>query len=604
MRQRFLLAIAVLCALAGLFFLLRKPRPPEPGPVPPASNARPASPGPDGKPLPRAASAIEPGRRRPLPDDAPEILVRLVEDPEGAPAAEVKVVAFPRGAGDAAEARSGADGVALLKIAAPDVLLVAMPEERLPAHAEVRGLARGERREVALSLSRGALVEGRVMGPQGPVAGAGVRAEADLLLGEKETTTDAAGRFRLAGLPAGSVKLAARAPGLLPVVLETAIDLAPGQARRGLDLVFREGGAIAGVVRGPGGAGVARAKIQVLVKDLFKPLEAEADGAGAFRVAGLAAGEVTVRVEAAGFARGEARATLAEGEERRDFDLLLEPAAAIAGEVRGPTGELVGRVLLLVQADGRAPVAGESGPDGRFRVDGLGSGAAVLLARHPSYPEGRLALAAIAPGERREGVIVRLDAGAALEGRALSRDGRGIPGARIDAYRRDGDLHRRGVAREDGAFRVDGLAPGDWEIALRLRAGTPQVGAASARVGAADSIVRMDLVEGTAPAPAAAASPARPAEPGPATATIAGRAPPGATITASRMGEGPDAAPETYVAEADQAGRFRLAGLPPGRYVVAAMLTEPGQSPAEPRLVSIAAGGEASVELYTAPPPR
>src|SRR5439155_222876 len=159
---------------------------------------------------------------------------------------------------------------------------------------------------------------------KGPAAGAGVKVEGEEILGEKEASTDASGRFRVAGLPAGALTLAARAPGLLPVVLEMPLELAPGEERKGLELVFRAGGAVGRVmlhVEDPRGGVLATG---------------EAGAGGQFRISGLASGAARLRGQHPSYpdARLDLGA-LERGEKRSGLVLAFPAGAAVEGHALG-----------------------------------------------------------------------------------------------------------------------------------------------------------------------------------------------------------------------------------------------------------------------------
>ncbi|MFL5272538.1 MAG: carboxypeptidase regulatory-like domain-containing protein, partial [Anaeromyxobacteraceae bacterium] len=87
-------------------------------------------------------------------------------------------------------------------------------------------LAPGELRDAEVLLEPGATVQGRALDARSrsPVAGASVIAlTGDRSAGRPEATTDAAGRFRLTGLPPGPLRLRLVAPGYAPAEREATV---------------------------------------------------------------------------------------------------------------------------------------------------------------------------------------------------------------------------------------------------------------------------------------------------------------------------------------------------------------------------------------------
>jgi hypothetical protein len=146
----------------------------------------------------------------PAPVDGPgdQQLGGLVVDGAGLPVGQLAVTALPEAADPAA--------IAVVAITGPD------------GHFELRGLVPGRYR-IALEgdaifdaevrfvpvpadlvrfvVARRVAIAGLVTDGGQPVAGATVAVDSDALLGERTATTDAAGRFEVAGLPEGSYRV-------------------------------------------------------------------------------------------------------------------------------------------------------------------------------------------------------------------------------------------------------------------------------------------------------------------------------------------------------------------------------------------------------------
>jgi protocatechuate 3,4-dioxygenase beta subunit len=324
--------------------------------------------------------------------------------------------------------------------------------------------AAGEVREVALVLQAGATLEGRVLSTFGtPLAGEAVRAVLPNAP-SAPVSTDAGGRFVLAGLRAGSAFVA-----LEDGRGNTRVSLQPGGTTR-VELVVPVGGVVTGRVHAAG-----------------RPLE---DWSVTAREAERGAGS----------RRSETAHTDAEGAFRFEG---LEPQAHLLG-VRGPDGRLrASRDVLVVEgqqvtldveltdATLLLPVlADEDGtpvPDASVELRSGGAALGKPLLTTPDgraelahVPEGTLELAAQAPGrqvarasvEVRAGasdlpVVLRLPVAARLSGRVLVADAGPRVSCRIALEPLEGQppVEARAVGRE-GDWSIDHLAPGRWRVSV------------------------------------------------------------------------------------------------------------------------------------------
>jgi hypothetical protein len=151
-----------------------------------------------------------------------------------------------------------------------------------------------------------AVLSGRLMGPEGPLAGATVTA------GGKSTTTDAEGRFELAGVPPGPVTVVVEKPGYRRI--EKALSLEAGQ-RLGVELAGElalPDGQIRGTVMSFDGKPLA-AEIRIQPGDRVLT----ADAQGAFQI-DVPPGDYEVTVEMAGYAGSRRRVKV----EQRGVTLL------------------------------------------------------------------------------------------------------------------------------------------------------------------------------------------------------------------------------------------------------------------------------------------
>ena len=316
---------------------------------------------------------------------------------------------------------------------------------------------------------------------------------------EPRFTTDRDGHFRLTGLAPGRYRALAAHPsfadGAAParaIELDTAID----------DLEIELGGGLIlhGTVVDQGGAAVSGAAIEARSKGVAIDPRYTVTGAdGRYRL-GPIGGDVVLEVSAAG--RGLAWREVAVGPPgrapvlRREDFTLVQADAAIEGRVTDASGFAVAgaRVKVIDQGGGRAARAAVTDAAGRFRLAGVVAGSHRVRVEHADYPPAELDAAAGAGNE------LRLVAGVALEVEVRVRaSGAPIAGAQVIARGPDRAV-RRAVAPR-GRVALAALAPGEWTVEASARgyaAGTAEVDLAPrARPdlpGAA--IVRVELARG------------------------------------------------------------------------------------------------------------
>ncbi len=274
-------------------------------------------------------------------------------------------------------------------------------------------------------------------------------------------TSDRAGRFRLAGLPAGPVILRAGAKGYerrtQPLVLE-------GRAVTGLELHLRRGATVRGTVL-DGERKVAGA----LVRALRYRLESGGDEAvlatsgpdGSFLL-DAPAGLVEIEAVAADGRTGRsAPLDLVPGASAEGIEVHLDTAAELAGRVVDAAGNgapfaevraasLAGAILASAAADAA----------GRFAFATLPAGLLRVVAQHGGATGLSAPVAAGGPE-----VIVRLGAGS-LAGSVVDAAGNGVPGAQLVAWAEGAPRAAAAVVGSDGqgAFRFEGLPDGPLRV--------------------------------------------------------------------------------------------------------------------------------------------
>jgi protocatechuate 3,4-dioxygenase beta subunit len=549
-----LLVLLALVAVAGgvIAWVVSRPAPPAK-----VASSAPAAPRPPSSRGPIGTASPE----RHGPDASGHVEGHVRDALDGAPVAGVDVIFAADGA--ESTATSDASGHFALDLA-PGRYVVRAGAEGIyglaPAPLALGPATRVDSYDVIVA--RLALVHGRVVDATGhPAPGAqvsfrtrsprGSAGSADLdaagLTGS--TPSGADGRFDLHVLP-GEVALAAerdgrRARQVLPMV-------GAGQTLSGVELVLDAGGGLVGVVHDPAGQPVAHAQVVAETAGapgaLFARTSATTDASGRFEIRDLPPGPARLEARASGFAPSprtdaESRADAAGPE----VVLTLRPALALRGRVVDPDGQPLEGARVLARAGGSlldAPVA-RSDADGRFAFTELGVGPYDLDASAEGY--GTVFKRGVAvPGE---GIELRLPAVGGLAGTVS--DERGGPVADFKVRWRSILLAQDGPGQggenrflaADGAFRLEGLSPGDYDVLVVAPGRAPAELRVTVSPGAyADASVR--LVAG---------------------ATLSGRVTgeggspvAGAEVTVMTGHEG-----DAIQTDAD--GRFALADIAPGR---------------------------------------
>ncbi len=342
------------------------------------------------------------------------------------------------------------------------------------------------------------------------------------------------GSFTITSLAKGVYRVRVEGPGVVPAELRRVVAPATDVA-----LVVARLVRVAGVVVDEGVA-AARATVEISGTALAAPRMVVTGADGRFEVGDLPEG--TLVVTAWRGARASPAATVARfgAGPWEEVTLALGPATLVTGRVvdeRTGAGVEGARVTLLPEV-GAARFAIADG-QGEYSIEGVAPGSWSVEVEAPGYlpPEPR-------PLEAAPGMTVKVDAvliaGAVVAGRVV--DGAGVPvtGARVEL---------RGAT----AGRMVTLSA--ETLARRLSRGQPQAGSN----GRLLPIGELGVLVGPIPYPP---------PPGARVAT----APAGATPSGT-----PPAAAKDPVAEAvrgfvtDADGRFRIPGVPPGRFVATAV---------------------------------
>ena len=330
------------------------------------------------------------------------------------------------------------------------------------------------------TLPAGRRIHGIITGSDGqPVAGAAVRARGRYQPGqsaERESTTDADGRFRLVGLSSDFADLAVRAAGY-PLLIRPGVR-ANREAPVRIELV--PGASLHGRVLDNGGNGVAGGLVRLAVErdylaggaGLWEPGDtfprASTDADGRFRFDNLVPGTWSAEASHRGEAAKVEGIELATGDQH-EIELILGIRDQLTVFVTTLLGEPVADAVVQVRPEGEAEFQGWGRTDGsgRTKVD-VSPGAADVKVEHKQLRD-TVRPVQLAPGPNE--VHIALRPGAAISGSVRSGDGSSLALATIEAtteFSLDTEFHRANtVADSNGAFRIIGLEPGRYNVTAR-----------------------------------------------------------------------------------------------------------------------------------------
>jgi hypothetical protein len=304
-------------------------------------------------------------------------------------------------------------------------------------------------------------VAGRILDAEGsPVAGSAVRVRSESRPSwDWVTTSGSDGSFRVEGVAAGKVQVAAQD------VEAGYVESAPMDANeaRQVVLVLDRTVEIAGVVLDERGAPIPRATVKCTGKSGApdRVVIADEDGRFTMRRAARSIDRVTV------WARGFEATTIAAGaaSDATQRSVRLRAGRPLRGRVVSPTGEVVAGARVSACAGHEAEVATSDGA-GAFEFPATVIGC-TIAAYHPRFAGARPTRI----GDGRE-VVVRLGSGGAIEGMAVDEHGKsiGLFSVTIASFEAGeeapGTPTRAGETAEHlrGSFRLDDLAPGTYVL--------------------------------------------------------------------------------------------------------------------------------------------
>lgn len=349
-------------------------------------------------------------------------------------------------------------------------------------------------------LTRGRVASGRVVGRDGdPVAGAYVAAlsrsidRGGLRTDRVSARTGADGRFRLAGLRSDLPHtLLVRRERFASGVLRS-FDARPEVDIELGDVVLRPGASLSGRVVSPDARPIPEAWLDLATSDPsysdpslgLGRRNLRTGSEGRFHFLDLPPGRHVLQVFVEGLeTEVKVEFDLAEGEAKRDVEVVAGSGKMIRGRVLDPEGHgLEGADLLLQKPGDETGASAVSGPDGSFQFAGLGQGAYVLTAGYAElygssterYELAETTLPGVMAGT--SDLRIPLRRAAEITGQVVAPEGTGIAYALVVAVDRNGvRLDGRTTDRE-GRFRLRVAA----DATVELRAWRTRVNPATGR---------------------------------------------------------------------------------------------------------------------------
>jgi protocatechuate 3,4-dioxygenase beta subunit len=397
--------------------------------------------------------------------------------------------------------------------------------------------------------------------------------------GGKSTKSDEAGRFVFERVAAGRHELEGAAKGLRAARLE--VTLAEGEARRDCELRLAEGLAVSVRVTDDQGTAVAGATVRAQAG--FGPMpgrgaSASTDAQGQARLEGLSSSELTLQVQADGYASYVADVALGAGDPATARLVILEPGASVTGRLVDGAGAPVTKGFVMLEplvhggdVNVQAGADQQPGPDGRFRIRGVRKGSWRLRAHCPGVAPGSATVEVAGRGDVDVGdvvcaallgidVVVQDPDGAPVEG-AVVEAGLGGGGMMVAIMAVDSDskgeapafmAQRQGRTGVDGRAHLEGLEPGGYTVRASCPPFADGWGEARVVAGTPPDPVTVQLTEGGKVEGRVLPAAGEPSPPPPTSVSLFRR---GREMPVSSTKSGPDGA---FFFERVSPGEYRL----------------------------------------------
>jgi Carboxypeptidase regulatory-like domain len=263
----------------------------------------------------------------------------------------------------------------------------------------------------ALTLDRGAVIEGRVTDPDGapvPETEVSLTPEIDPLTDVfvsdvfSGTRTDSEGRFRFEDLPQGArFNLRVERPGFVPAMIPSVE--APTPEPLGVEIELRKGRIVAGQVKSPEGKPVPHAQVFLQADPkvgLFS--QGTTDNDGRFRLLGAQPGVAELTVLAQGYPQAHlVDLRIPEESDVEGLEIALHKGSVMEIQVLDPQRQPVAGALVTAFVQPSSGHQCQTGPEGCCRMEGMDAGLSDPFAQSEEpgqAKDGSLAVPRLASG--------------------------------------------------------------------------------------------------------------------------------------------------------------------------------------------------------------
>jgi protocatechuate 3,4-dioxygenase beta subunit len=307
-----------------------------------------------------------------------------------------------------------------------------------------------------------------------------------------EVPTDAAGRFELKNLVAGTFDLTVRARGFAPLTVPAlAVPEGKGATDAGT-VMLAPGAAVRGLVADPRGNPIDGAEVRAARRNELPRFMGEDPGPadtvtaadGSFVLEDRSPGEsLNLVVIHPGYGPGSAPGVAVPSEAL--IRIVLLPTVRVAGHTLDPDGRPVAGASVFLSEEesrtfgGRSALMssdrfhrGTSDDEGGFSFDGVSPGPFSLSAQAPRRQRAELKNLEVKAGQDLTGLELVLPPGAEVTGRVLSPEGRPVAEAQVVLVEASEERYPsfsslQATTDADGQYRIDGLPPGKRTLEAR-----------------------------------------------------------------------------------------------------------------------------------------